>query len=105
NQTPEALEKLGCPVYLVEDHQRVLMVGKVALGVREFHAVRGTLEVEIQRRACVGNLKSKGRFSGLAWPQQCDGGIAVNRRDMFFMYATLNHLCYFGIFINICMLL
>src|SRR5205823_14514373 len=38
----------------------------------------------------------------LAWPQQCDGGIAVNRSDKFFMYATLDHPCNYGALCHFC---
>ena len=67
--------------------QRVLMVGKVALGVREFHAVRGTLEVEIQRRACVGNPQEQGSFfrPGVA--------PAMRRRDCCQLKQPVLYVC------------
>jgi hypothetical protein len=56
----------------------------------------------------MGNFKGKGCFSRLPWPKQCDGGIAVDRRNKLFIYAALkvcavrNHACNYGILCHIC---
>jgi hypothetical protein len=53
---------------LIEDHQLALMLGKVELRLRELGSVRIGLEIEIDRRPCLGYFEREGSLADLARP-------------------------------------
>ncbi len=56
---------------LIEDHQLALMLGKVELRLRELGSVHIGLEIEIDRRPCLGYFERQRSLAYLARPNQC----------------------------------
>src|SRR5438309_587518 len=59
DQATKILEEVWKPMDLIEDHQLVLMLSKVELRLRELGSVRIGLEIEIDRRPCLGYFERK----------------------------------------------
>lgn len=51
---------------LIENHQLVLVLGEVELRLREFGSVRIGLEIQIDRRPCLGYFERKRSLTDLA---------------------------------------
>lgn len=74
-EAAQGLEKVRCPMNLIEDDQPVLMVGQIQLGVGQLRQVRWRFQVEIDRVQCVGDLPGQRGLPHLPGPDQGNSGI------------------------------
>jgi hypothetical protein len=68
DQATKILEEVWKPMDLIEDHQLVFVRGNVELRFRELGSVRIGLEIEIDRRPCLGYFERKRSLADLARP-------------------------------------
>ena len=62
DEAPQRHEQLGHPVYLVEDHQPVLVIAQEERRLGELGAVLGRFEVQVQRALPFAQVSGEGVF-------------------------------------------
>lgn len=87
---------------LIEDHQLALMFGKVELRLCELGSVRIGLEIEIDRRPCLGYFERECSLADLARPNQCHGRDSVYQFGELRFDAALDHPRNYGVQFLIC---
>ena len=102
DDSTQALEQFRRPLNLVQDHQLVFMIGKVADWVRQFDPVGLVLKVQIDRSPCFSHLQSKRRLANLSRSQQDNRRRMSERVIDVCAKASWQHSCNYGAYLQIC---
>jgi hypothetical protein len=89
-------------MHLVENDQPVLVLGEIEFRLGESGAVCIGLEVEIDGRAPFAYGERKRRLADLPWPDESDGGHAVEQFAEIGGYSALYHPCIYGVQFHNC---
>jgi hypothetical protein len=93
NQATQFLEQLRNTVYLIENHQTILIGLEKQNRIGKLAAVGARFQIEIQSIAILADLKGKRGLSHLPWSDQ--GYRSLTGKGLFdqFVGASRNHPC------------
>lgn len=97
DEAAQALKQAGNAMHLVQDHQFVLMIRQVELGIRQSAAIRCRFQIEIERRALSPDLQRQRRLSDLTGSQQSHGRVFAQERRQLGLDSTGDHPCNYGL--------